>query len=75
MRRGRVCMLVTMSGVFHRRRLQELLGIFFKLRQTVLAAEIIGLIVVNVAIRRMFGIHVQSTDRVSHVDSSFKALS
>jgi chemotaxis signal transduction protein len=35
-----------------------------------LAAEIIGLIVVNVIARRMVGLHVHPADRISHVDSS-----
>ena len=55
MRRGRVCMPVTMRGVFRRRRLQELLGVFFEFRQTVLAAEIIYLAVVLVASRSACG--------------------
>src|SRR6266581_8433259 len=69
MRRGRVCMPVTMRGVF-RRRLEKFLRVFFKFRQAVLAAEIISLIVVNVTARRIVGLHVHPADRISHVDSS-----
>ena len=60
---SRLCMLVTRV----RLRLQKLFRVFFEFRQTVLAAEIIGLSVVDVASRCAIGLNVHAANWIDHV--------
>ena len=49
-----------------RRRLQELLRIFLKLRETVMAAKIMGLPVVNVLPRGVTRLHFHAANWINH---------
>jgi hypothetical protein len=59
-----------MRGVSRRGRFQKLFGVFFKFRQAVLAAEIIGLASVNVTARSAIGLHVHAANWINHLTTS-----
>src|SRR3990172_5285727 len=66
----RVCVPLAARSMSRRGLLEALLGVLFKFYQTVRAAKIIGLAVVDVTSRSAIGLHIHAANRINHLVSS-----
>ena len=74
LRRSACGLSVTMRSVFRRGGFQKLLGVFFKFRQAVTAAEVIGLAAMNVTARSAIGLHIHAADWIDHLTTSLSEI-